>query len=67
MPCHLCYALYVLLIAGPIVSAASDPDANVPENANIILTVDLSADTTPTATWQFDGGDLPNMTTASLK
>ena len=53
--------------AGPVMLAASNACATVPENANIILTVDVSADPEPTATWQLNGGDLPAMTTASLK
>ena len=55
------------IAAGPVMLAASDAYATVPENANIILTVDVSADPEPATTWRLNGGDLPAMTTASLK
>ena len=44
---------------------SSDP--YVTANTNLTLTVDVSADPEPVATWQLDGGDhLPTMTTTTL-
>ena len=36
-------------------------------NTNLTLTVDVSADPEPMATWQLDGGDLAAMTTTTLR
>ena len=47
--------------------ASSPANADVPENNNIILNIDVSADPAPTATWQLNGGDLPSTATAALK
>ena len=47
--------------------AASPADANVPENNNVVLFFNVSADPAPTATWQLNGGDLPSTATAVLK
>ena len=38
----------------------------VTAKTNLTLTVDVSADPEPVATWQLDGGDLPAMTTTNL-
>ena len=48
-------------------SGASSADAIVVENANITLTIDVSADPAPTATWTLNNGDLPSTVTATLK
>ena len=47
--------------------AVSAAHANVPENAIIVLSINISADPAPTATWQLNGGDLPSTATAALK
>ena len=56
-----------LLIAAPVMLYASDAHAFVPGTANIVLSFGFSADPKPIVTWQLNGGDLPAMTTASLK
>ena len=48
-------------------SAASVADATVAENANITLTIDISADPAPTATWTLNDGDLPSTATPTVK
>ena len=55
------------ITVAPVMLAASTARATVPENDNIILNIDVSADPAPTATWQLNGGDLPSTATAALK
>ena len=47
--------------------ASSPANADVPENNNVVLSFDVSADPAPTAMWQLNDGDLPNAATAVLK
>ena len=47
--------------------ASSPANADVPENNNIVLSFNVSADPAPTATWQLNGGDLPSTATDALK
>ena len=46
---------------------ASSADATVAENANITLSIDVSADPAPIATWTLNDGDLPSTATPTLK
>ena len=48
-------------------SGASDADTTITETANIILTIDVSADPAPTATWTLNDGDLPSTATPTIK
>ena len=48
-------------------SAASSPDATVAENADITLTVDISADPGPTATWTLNDAALPSTASPTVK
>ena len=47
--------------------AASSANATVVENANITLSIDISADPAPTATWTLNDGDLPSTATPTVK
>ena len=47
--------------------AVSAAHANVPGNAIVVLSINVSADPAPTATWQLNGGDLPSTATPALK
>ena len=53
--------------ATPVTLAASGTDATVAENTGIVLTIDVSADPAPIATWTLNDGDLPNTATPTLK
>ena len=64
---HNCEFSIYFITAAPMMLAASNPQANVPGNAIIVLSINVSADPAPTATWQRNGGDLPSTATASLK
>jgi len=44
-----------------------NPSTTVSPGSNITITVDVSADPKPTASWTLNGGDLAAMTTVSLK
>ena len=48
-------------------SAASGPAATVAENANITLTIDISADPEPTATWTLNDDPLPSTASPTVK
>ena len=48
-------------------SGASSADATVAENANITLTIDVSADPPPAAMWTLNDGDLPSTATSTIK
>ena len=59
--------MYVLLIiVAPVLLGRTNGSTYVTANTNLTLTVDVSADPAPNATWQLDGGDLPAMTTTTL-
>ena len=59
--------VYVLFItAAPVLLDKTSGDPYITANTNLTLTVDVSADPVPVATWQLDGGDLPTMTTTTL-
>ena len=55
------------ITAAPMMLAVSVASAIVPGNAVIVLSINVSADPAPTATWQLNGGDLPSTATAALK
>ena len=55
------------ITAAPMMMAVSAAHANVPGNAIVVLSINVSADPAPTATWQLNGGDLPSTATAVLK
>ena len=59
--------VYLLFIAvPPVMLQKTSGNTFVTANTNLTLTVDVSADPEPVATWQLDGGDLPTMTTPTL-
>ena len=60
---HLCTSITV----APVLLDKTTGNTYVTANTNLTLTVDVSADPPPNATWQHDGGDLPAMTTTTLK
>ena len=65
---RLCCWVYLLFItAAPVLLGRTSGSIYVTMNTNLTLTVDVSADPAPVATWQLDGGDLAAMTTTTLK
>jgi len=54
---------------GPKILSINNGDASttVSMSSNITITVEVSADPKPTASWTLNGGDLATMTTVSLK
>ena len=65
---RLCCCVYLLfIIAAPVLLGKASGSTYVTMNTNITLTVDVSADPAPVATWQLDGADLAAMTTTTLK
>ena len=52
--------------AAPVMLRKTSGEPYVTNNTNLTLTVDVSADPAPVATWQLDGGDLSAMTTTKL-
>ena len=62
-------ALWVCLFfvtAAPILLNKANDSTHVTLNKNITITVDITADPDPVATWKLNGGDLGAMTTTSL-
>ena len=55
------------ITASPTVLAQSDANDTVTMDSDVTLTVVVSADPEPTATWLLDGGDLANMSIPSVK
>ena len=58
--------LSTFITAAPVSLRKTIGSTYVTYNTNLTLTVDVSADPAPVATWQLDGGDLPTMTTTTL-
>ena len=58
--------LFTFIIVAPETVEKTTGEPYVTGNSNLTLTVVASADPTPMATWQLDGGDLPAMTTTAL-
>ena len=59
--------VYILFITvPPVMLQKTSGNTFVTANTNLTLTVDVSADPAPNATWQLDGGDLPTMTTTNM-
>ena len=58
--------LYTFITAAPVLLGKTSGDPYVTYNTNLTLTVNVSADPVPMATWQLDGGDLAAMTTITL-
>ena len=60
-------SIYFLITVAPALLLQTTGDSYVTMNTNLTLTVDVSADLEPVATWQLDGGDLAAMTTTTLR
>ena len=58
--------LSTFITVAPVSLRKTSGSPFVTANTNLTLTVDVSADPAPVATWQLDGGDLPAMTTTTL-
>ena len=61
----LCVCLLFIAVP-PVIFQKTSGNTYVMANTNLTLTVDVSADPAPVATWKLDGGDLPAMTTTTL-
>ena len=57
--------IFTFITVGPWTLDKTNGSTSVIANTNLTLTVDVSADPEPVATWQLDGGDLPTMTTTT--
>ena len=62
------WCVYLLFItAAPVLLGKTNGRTYVTMNTNLTLTVNVSADPEPVATWQLNGGDLAAMTTTTLR
>ena len=59
--------LLLFITAAPVLLGKTSDSTYVTMNTNLTLTVDVSADPEPVATWQLNGGDLAAMTTTTLR
>ena len=55
------------IAAAPVLLGKTNGSTHVTMNTNLTLTVDVSADPEPVATWQLNGDDLAAMTTTTLR
>ena len=55
------------ITASPRLLAQSDANETVTMNSSVTVTVDVSADPGPTATWLLDGGDLDSTSFDTVK
>ena len=58
--------LFTFITVAPVLQNKTTGTTYVTGNTNLTLTVVVSADPVPTATWQLDGGDLAAMTATTL-
>ena len=57
----------LFITAAPVLLGKTNGSTYVTMNTNLTLTVDVSADPEPVATWQLNGDDLVAMTTTTLR
>ena len=57
----------LFITAAPVLLTKTTGSTYVTMNTNLTLTVDISADPQPVATWQLDGRDLAARTTTAVK